>query len=467
MNLSHFLEKLKIGKKYVLLDMVIHPDCEQPWQSAGPENKFIPVEVWRMIYEKLEDICQSQFNRRGRAKGSKYELDTEYECRLDSKPTYLLKYQFKDENTRTILHVVFNGDVEKLHKECLMVQIVDETMDLFQKVEDQNKTIEKLNKKYKKLKEQSSLMNSSDKIAYAPDSLGAPIKSESYTELPASDANENAIVGKRRRRRQAVFDSDDENEVNSTSTSAKVESPTRKQMPRKTKAQKMIPEEKSPLPSCSVTKRRRKEDEGTQSSPKDESNKDKRRKSKKDDEEKTVATPTKVDHDQLRKDAEKMRKMIVALEMLNKSLPEDKTLLDVPVLNCHEMSADEINATFVDYREELKEIYDEHKDKSERELLETSLCNWQEVTSVLSDQQTYVMISRLEQFNSAEQSGMYTEFLASTLVMEWGLRIWMKKYDYTDRKQALARIKLQEEANPLEITPTTLNSLMGHRRRKH
>lgn len=535
-----------------------------------------------MIYRKLDGICRKQFEERGRSKGGKCELDKEYKCRLDGKPTYLLKYQFKDENTRTILNVVFNDNDNKLHNECLVVEIVDETKDLFQELEDKKKTIEKLQKENEKLRElpapsqeytpvsvkkstssgasleyiptaingespinsssykarkiestiklepdpytpTSSQEHNPDKIAYVPRSLGTPFKCEPDVRASALDSVESTIVGKRRRRQKAIFGSEDEDEVNLSPIMIKEEcslnrsdedmfnsepsqsvvcisgddlpdsNSTRKQLPRKSKARLMSPEKTPPPSTSSLTKRRRKEDifgakessgkgtldgwmrkldpkkdEGTQSSSKDRSNKDRPRKTKKDGNERSVAAPIHVDRLKLRQDAEHMRKTIAALDQLDKLLPEDKTLLDIPVLNCHEMSTDEIIATFVDYREELKEIYDEHKDKSERELLETSLCNWQEVTSVLSDQQTYAMISRLEQFNSEEQSGMYTEFLASNLVMEWGLRIWMKKYDYTDRKQALARIKLQEEANPLEITPTTLNSMMGqgHRRRK-
>ncbi|XP_062534861.1 uncharacterized protein LOC134204041 isoform X2 [Armigeres subalbatus] len=519
MNLSHFLEKLKIGKRYVLLDVVVQPDCEQPWESAGPENKFIPTEVWKMIYRKLEGICRKQFDERGRSKGSKCDLDKEYKCRLDDKPTYLLKYQFKDENTRTILNVVFNDNDKKLHDECLVVEIVDETKNLFRELEEKKKTIEQLQKENEKLKELPALsqeytpapvkkstssgasleyiptaingespINSSsykarkiestvkpepdpytptssqehnpDKIAYVPRSLSTPLKSESDVRAPGSV--ESTIVGKRRKRQKAIFGSEDEDEVNLSPIIIKDESSlnrsdedmfssepsqpvvcpssddlpdsnscTRKQLPRKTKARMMSPEKTPPPSTSSLTKRRRREDvsaakdssskgtldgwmrkldskkdESLPSSSKDKSNKDRSRKTKKDGEEKFVAAPIHVDRDKLRQDAENMRKTIAALDQLDKLYPEDKTLLDIPVLNCHEMSADEINATFVDYREELKEIYDEHKDKSERELLETSLCNWQEVTSVLSDQQTYVMISRLEQFNSAEQSGM-------------------------------------------------------------
>jgi len=39
----------------------------------------------------------------------------------------------------------------------------------------------------------------------------------------------------------------------------------------------------------------------------------------------------------------------------------------------------------------------------------------------------------------------YTEFFTSTLLMEWIIRIFMKRYKFTTRQEALKLIRKQEE----------------------
>lgn len=63
-----------------------------------------------------------------------------------------------------------------------------------------------------------------------------------------------------------------------------------------------------------------------------------------------------------------------------------------------------MNATFESYRRELKQIYDQYKNKSEREWQRADeLCYFTEVTSVITD----AMMRRLEEeFVPEDQRGM-------------------------------------------------------------
>nr|XP_029728538.1 uncharacterized protein LOC109412715 [Aedes albopictus] len=612
MILSHFIEKMRVGKKYVLMDLIVHPDCQRPWDTVGAENKFIPAEVWKIIYRKLGDVCRKQFAERAKSEDSRCQLNQEYECRLDGKPAYALRYEFRDENARSHLNVVFNDDDQKLHRECLVVHISDATKDLLRELEEKKKLIERLQKENKKLKEMpsqsqeytpvpvmksgSSGSNASmeyiptaingkspaysssykarkieenikqepdpytptssqdslpDKVAYVPSSLSTPTRSDTNLKPSNSNSLEGSTIGKRRRREKdmKLFGTDDEEEeeppkveptlnrsdedmfsperspllqdiisnstdeltgataVGSGAKPEGTEDCKRTQLPRKTKtgvcySGLMSSGEYTASPpasssSSSAAKRRRKDDEeyaptgsssksiegwlkkssrnkSDENSSKDK-DQDKRRKGKKDKEKEeppadaavaaaaaAEVVPLQVDHEKLKEEEENMRKTIAGLEQLNKMFPEDKSLLDIPILNCHKLSADEIEATFHNHRDALRCIYDEYKNKTEIELRDSELCNFTEVISVLTDDQAYAMIRCLEQeLTPKDERGMYTDFFSSTLVMEWGLRVWMDLHRFDDRIKALERIKLQEEANPMDLTPTTLNSMMG------
>ncbi|XP_065079255.1 uncharacterized protein LOC135702166 [Ochlerotatus camptorhynchus] len=608
MILSHFVEKLKIGKRFVLLDLVVHPDCEPQWDSAGPANKFVPVEVWKLIYRKLEDLCRQQLGEsvsggRGKDSDGRCEIDKEYKFRLTEKANYLLKYEFKDSNSRTVLNSLFNEKDNRLHKECLVVQVIDETKDLFRQLEERKKTIEKLQKENSRLKEipepssqeytptpvkssgssanvsmeyipiainGGSPMSSSsykarkiantvkvdpdpytptssqeanpDKVAYVPSSLKSPSKSNVDQKVVYSSSGESIVFGKRQRRQKEIFGHSDDDEDGKRCPKSEPEdahnisvenmfSPDssphpvdfiaeeiistgdhkRLQLPRKTKAgvsyggPLMSPlGSDGTLPSPSVTKRRRKDEDSSKSSSKKDSKissrgtidgwmkkssrkdgelptagsskdhskdkeNDKRSNSRKPKKEPSPAVQTRVvDREKLKEEEEVMRKTIASLDQLDKMLPEDKTQLDVPVLNCFKLTIPDVNATFGTFRSELKQIFDRYKNKSEREWqMADELCYFTEVTSVMSDEQTYAMMQRLEEeFVPQDERGMYTEFFSSTLIMEWGLRMWMKMFNFSDRREALDRIRLQEEANPMELTPSCLESLTVSRNRK-
>lgn len=270
-------DSFQIGKRFVLLDLVVHPDCEPQWDSAGPENKFVPVEVWKLIYRKLEDLCRRQFGEsggRGKDSDGRCEIDKEYKFRLPEKVNYLLKYEFKDSNSRTLFNTFYNEKDTRLHKECLVVQVIDETKDLFRQLDERKKTIDKLQKENERLKEipelsqeytptpvrsssrsanvsleyipiainggspissssykarkiastvklepdpytpTSSQETNPDKIAYVPSILKTPSKADLGQKVVVSSSGESSIVGKRRRRRQKeIFgNSDDEDD---------------------------------------------------------------------------------------------------------------------------------------------------------------------------------------------------------------------------------------------------------------
>lgn len=111
-------------------------------------------------------------------------------------------------------------------------------------------------------------------------------------------------------------------------------------------------------------------------------------------------------------------------------------------------------ATYDEYERELLDIHETYRDKTERQWQsEENLCYFTDVTLALTEDQKWAMMKKLErELVPKEDSGKYTEFFTSVLVMEWGLRVWMKLHRFTDRRKALDRIKLQEEANPMEMT---------------
>ncbi|XP_055585895.1 uncharacterized protein LOC129738666 [Uranotaenia lowii] len=202
---------------------------------------------------------------------------------------------------------------------------------------------------------------------------------------------------------------------------------------------------------------------------KDTKEKDKETKHFKDKKQRSQSPqPQQVDFEKLRKEEEAMRKTMANLDKLDKMLPEDKSALDVPVLDCCMLTLEEIQDSFDEFRDDLRRIYDHYKDKSERHWQQAEeLCYFTEVTSVFNDEQKYAMLMRLEnEFVPEECRGQYTEFFTSTLSMEWALRLWMKKFNFKSRRAALDRIQLQEEANPLELTPTFLASLTVSTKKK-
>ncbi|XP_058454210.1 uncharacterized protein LOC131432124 [Malaya genurostris] len=614
MTVSHLIEKLKVGKRFVLLDLVVQPDCELPWDSAGPENKFLTREDWKLIYRELDSICQNHFGGSTAGASSKYLLDKEYQLRLTNKLNILIKYEFKCKNQRDNLNFIFHVCDRKLHSHCLYVQIVDDVKEIFRELKDKNETIERQQKEIEKLRNlpdlsqeytpapiKTSLDSSSEHLEYIPFAINGnstptktkykasriedtvKVEPDPYTptysqeidiglhsyvpatfsspnlqttdQKVASSPSKSSFKGKRSRSRHAqIFGGSDEEEDNEPSSSSLVkhdsdlnrsvenifseDSPpkvidligsssgeTRKsddgkraQLPRKTKTNAIVHMEETcqmiRAPNFSLSKRRRKDSEivggSSKSAKKSASALDKsgtmdqwlikegkrnsgsskdgelssssgfkqphknkenggHKTSKKAKKEKvgvTVVQP--VDHEKLRAEEDAMRKTCAGLDKLVEMLPEDKSELDVPILDCTKMSNEQMLATFAEYRGELRQIFDRYKDKTERQWQHApELVYYTEVTGVLGEDQTYEMMKRLEEeFVPAEDRGKYTEFFSSILVMEWGIRIWMKRFNFTDRRQALDRIRLQEEANPVELTSSYLASLTGSSKKR-
>ncbi|XP_058812211.1 uncharacterized protein LOC131676857 [Topomyia yanbarensis] len=611
MTLSHFIEKLKVGKRFVLLDLVVQPECEQPWESTGPENKFLSKDEWKLIYRELDSVCRNHFgDTAARAKKTSYSLDKEYQHRLIAKPNILIKYEFKGVNQRDNLNSIFHDSDRKLHVDCLYVQIIDDAKEIFQELEEKKQIIERLQKENEGLKilteanqeytpvpikSSQSLDSSSEHPEYIPIAINGnssptktkykpskiedtvkvepdpytPTSSQEYdvgkhSYVPAatfstpnkqasdqkvvSSSGESRLKGKRRRPRHAeIFGrSDDDEEGNEPSSSSspiikqelaangsvenifsqespskavdligssseempKTDDQKRAQLPRKTKTNAINHLEENcqkskGLSTVAIPKRRRKDSESRGTSSKNtkpatgvlnnsgtmdgwiikegkansssrkegetsskqfhkDKDNDGHKSSKKVKKELIVPVLRKpVDHEKLRAEAEVMRKTCAGLDKLNEMLPVDKSELDVPILNCFKMTIKQVLATFAEYRGELRQIFDRYKDQTERQWQHAQeLCYFTEVTSVLEDDQKYAMMMCLEEeFVPDEDRGRYTEFFSSILIMEWGIRIWMKRFNFTDRREALERIRLQEEANPMELTSSYLESL--------
>lgn len=170
-RLTTFLFTSKqIGKRFVLLLLEVAPDRvgeQQLWDSAGPENKIVPLDVWQAIYRKLGELCRKQFGEAG--KSVRAIVDKEYLYRLEERPFFVVRYEFKDENYRDNLNIIFNENGKKLHPGCLVVRIKDESLERFQEMQEQGQKIEKLQK------ENEALLALSASQEYTP----APVKSSS------------------------------------------------------------------------------------------------------------------------------------------------------------------------------------------------------------------------------------------------------------------------------------------------
>uniref|UniRef100_A0A182UNP8 Uncharacterized protein n=1 Tax=Anopheles merus TaxID=30066 RepID=A0A182UNP8_ANOME len=138
------------------------------------------------------------------------------------------------------------------------------------------------------------------------------------------------------------------------------------------------------------------------------------------------------------------------------------------VLDCTDMPESEILATFAGYRQELHEIFLKHKDQLEEQwMVNKELVYYTDVAHLFNEDQKMAMMQVLEnEFVPIELNGkvmvllgkktcsklnltyvsilQYTEFFTSTLLMEWIIRIFMKRYKFTTRQDALKLIKKQE-----------------------
>ncbi|XP_055524372.1 uncharacterized protein LOC129718021 [Wyeomyia smithii] len=556
MTYSHLIEKFKVGKRFVLLDLVVKPDCEELWQSSGPENKFLQRDEWKLIYCHLETIFKNHFGDSGKKPTDQCVIDKEYELRLKERPNILIRYEVKGQNERDNLNFIFHESERKLHKDCFSILILDDTREIYRQLDEQKATIDRLRKENVKLKtlpESSQeytpspisvkqnlstgslhdshpeyvpiALNGSSpsphKSHYKPTKIADACKIEPDPYTPSSSQEPNtrhatyipSIYGTPGRSEGKVneeanksvddiFGQESPSKAvdlfgSSSDEIPKLDDGKRMQLPRKTKLQNQSEGNNHISKASTKTppnlKRRRRESEqkctklegwlvkqpASPSSCKLEIEKTTSKQSSKNKKNADIKKPKKefvapvlrqpVDREKLRVEEENMRKTLANLDKLDKMLPEDKSQLDVPILNCFKLSVADIQDTFREYEHELRKIFKRYKDQSERQWqLAEELCYFTEVTSVLEEDQKYAMLKRLEtEFVPPEKSGMYTEFFTSTLIMEWGLRIWMKLFNYSNRREALDRIRLQEEANPIELSSSYLASLTcsGKKRR--
>uniref|UniRef100_A0A182NGH4 Uncharacterized protein n=1 Tax=Anopheles dirus TaxID=7168 RepID=A0A182NGH4_9DIPT len=118
------------------------------------------------------------------------------------------------------------------------------------------------------------------------------------------------------------------------------------------------------------------------------------------------------------------------------------------VLDCTNLSKEEILDTFGRYRHELQDIFMRYKDLTERQWKASNeLCYFTDIGHILDDEQKFTMLQQLEdEFVPQQERGKYTEFFTSSLLMEWGLRLFMDRHEFEDRQSALERIRQQEKS---------------------
>ncbi|XP_052894919.1 uncharacterized protein LOC128302197 [Anopheles moucheti] len=136
------------------------------------------------------------------------------------------------------------------------------------------------------------------------------------------------------------------------------------------------------------------------------------------------------------------------IEKICEVAKEIKRLSKVELLDCINLSREEIVGTFSQYKQELHGLYVRNKDHTERQWKSSNeLCYFTDFGNILDDEQKFAMMQHLEdEFVPEHQRGKYTEFFTSALVMEWGLRIFMERHNFASREKALERIKQQEKS---------------------
>ncbi|ETN58194.1 hypothetical protein AND_010225 [Anopheles darlingi] len=161
MAVSHLIEKLKFGERYILADIVVVPlsvpqDAVSDEEHVGAaRNKYLTRDVWQsFVYTRLYDLFRRHLPGHGQDvnKDSPFQLNQEYRLHCKDRPYLQMKYNFRDKHFRNTLNGLFREKSSSLHDSCIYVEISDQGQVLFNKIDDREKTVLRLVKEIDELK---------------------------------------------------------------------------------------------------------------------------------------------------------------------------------------------------------------------------------------------------------------------------------------------------------------------------
>uniref|UniRef100_A0A1S4HBU8 Uncharacterized protein n=1 Tax=Anopheles gambiae TaxID=7165 RepID=A0A1S4HBU8_ANOGA len=401
MAVSQLVEKLKFGDRYVLVNFVVKPVEDPPYSGSRvgfgfeKRNKFLSSEIWHsFVYPKLLEIFDQNLALIGENLDPAYEKDKDYYLKCVERPYLEMRVNIRDGSYRDRLNILFQEELRNLHQSCFFVEIRDQGRTFVEIIKRRDEFIDKLLDENKRMKAQIAAHESG-----APkDATGVegndpkPVK-EHVPEAPPAHP---ALI------KRTYKPSADSSQPGPSSapdfytTKILGKSPTRQNSPSGS-----TPEQACKMAWQKMADKRKQEDLGG---------------------------PSKT----------KSHKPQTTIKMKRK-----KKNLN----NCTDMPESEILATFADYRQELHEIFLKHKDELEEQwMANKELVDYTDVAHLFNEDQKMAMMQVLEnEFVPIELNGKYTEFFTSTLLMEWIIRIFMKRYKFTTRQEALKLIRKQEE----------------------
>ncbi|XP_040173550.1 uncharacterized protein LOC120906143 [Anopheles arabiensis] len=444
MAVSQLVEKLKFGDRYVLVNIVVKP-VEDPPYSGTPvgfgfaeRNKFLSSEIWHsFVYPKLREIFDQNLALIGENLDPTYEKDKDYFLKCVERPYLEMRVNFRDCAYRNRLNILFHEEERNLHHCCFYVEIRDQGRTFVKKIEDRDAFIHQLLDENKRMKAQIAALKSGAPTdatgvegndpkpvkKHVPDAptVHPPLIKRTYK--PSADSSQPGpssapdsytmkVLCKFPTRQNspsgptfsldAVSSTDSEN----SSTTFTRELPPRSSKPQEQGFFTETPDEQAYKMAGQKMADKRKQD--------------------------ALAGPSKT----------KSHKAKIATNNDQDEKKQEKP----KVLDCTDMPESEILATFAGYRQELHEIFLKHKDELEEQwMANKELVYYTDVAHLFNEDQKMAMMQVLEnEFVPIELNGKYTEFFTSTLLMEWIIRIFMKRYKFTTRQEALILIKKQE-----------------------
>uniref|UniRef100_A0A6E8WDK1 Uncharacterized protein n=1 Tax=Anopheles coluzzii TaxID=1518534 RepID=A0A6E8WDK1_ANOCL len=506
MAVSQLVEKLKFGDRYVLVNFVVKPVEDPPYSGSrvgfgfAERNKFLSSEIWHsFVYPKLLEIFDQNLALIGENLDPAYEKDKDYYLKCVERPYLEMRVNFRDGSYRNRLNILFQEELRNLHQSCFFVEIRDQGRTFVEMIKRRDEFIDKLLDENKRMKAQIAAHESGapkdatgvegndpkpvkEHVPEAPPAHPALIK---RTYKPSADSSQpgpssapdfytTKILGKSPTRQNspsgstlsldAVSSTDSENgQKQGFFTESPDEQATHLQKtadiqkqedlggPSKTKRHKAKKTQGSTLsldpisstdsvyaPTTSTRVLRARSSKPLArgfftESPDEQACKMAWQKMADKRKQEDLGGPSKTKSHKAKK--------------ATNNDQDDKEQEKPKVLNCTDMPESEILATFADYRQELHEIFLKHKDELEEQwMANKELVYYTEVAHLFNEDQKMAMMQVLEnEFVPIELNGKYTEFFTSTLLMEWIIRIFMKRYKFTTRQEGLKLIKKQEE----------------------
>ncbi|XP_041771106.1 uncharacterized protein LOC121593098 [Anopheles merus] len=395
MAVSQLVEKLKFGDRYVLVNIVVKPVEDPPYRGSrvgfgfAERNKFISSEIWQsFVYPKLREIFDQNLALIGENIDPAYDKNKDYYFKCAERPYLEMRVNFRDCFYRNKLNILFQEDFNNLHHCCFYVEIRDRGRNFAEKIERCDTFIQLLMDENKRMKAQIAAHKAAPKDATGVEGNDPkPVKQRPRRTVeehaPEAPSVHPTLIKRTHKSSADIADSSQPGPSSAPDSNISEQAAHLQKMADKRKQENLAGPSKTKIHKAKKT----------------------------------------TNNDQAEKEQEKPK-----------------------VLDCTDMPESEILATFAGYRQELHEIFLKHKDQLEEQwMVNKELVYYTDVAHLFNEDQKMAMMQVLEnEFVPIELNGKYTEFFTSTLLMEWIIRIFMKRYKFTTRQDALKLIKKQE-----------------------